>query len=318
MEKVTIVDRAKWNFQELIPIVIFVGLGLLGIYMGIVGTFSLFGMISTIVVGFGLSLFIFYTSFSRKKNSTMYAELGNDKNYNISIWMKKPLKDKWQGKVDKGKNKGKLALVNKVVMESITDKRSAKGGSTRTIKFELDNEKPVYLPTRLAKRDAVRTYVADAIKERGGKVSFDSKADLKEFQALLTGEVYHRNVADENSKPDGTAIKKRSSSALPPKKPATIAEVEADKTDEEVPEVSYEIVGDKPAPKEPRKIGYGAYRQITANEAINNAVLVIDAPEVDDSDDINGLSVDSLRERDSFIGGGTSSVSIDLDNSPKK
>lgn len=301
MSTTQIKDKAKWTFQELIPIILFGALGLFGVYMGLTGGFSLIGAIILVVVGFGFAIFIFRTSYMRKRNSTLVADFENDEDYSASFWMRKPIKDKWRGKLDEGKNKGKLATVERITIENIKDSISFKGGSTRTIIFNLPEGKKVYLPTRLIKRDDVRKYIADAIAKQGGKVKFDSKADSKEFQALLTGQSYTRKQEDE------APVKKNTGERNPLNAPV-----------EKKDEVDESLITPK-LTKEPRRISYEAYRTISAEEAINNAVAQIDLPDADANDDINGLSVDSLRKRnDGLLGGNNTSISIDLGTAKKE
>lgn len=182
METVTITSKAKWTLQELIPIVITLALGLFGLFAGITGYFVFGGAVTTAVVGFGLLALIMYTNIHRKYKSTLYAKLSNDKNFNIEVWMRKPLKDKWQGKMDAGNNKGALSKLNNIKMDTLR--------GTRLVVLELNSGKPVIIPVRLAETDGVRSYLAEAIKARGNKVKFENDNNMREFTAILKGETY--------------------------------------------------------------------------------------------------------------------------------
>lgn len=195
-------SKAKWTMQELLPIVITFGIGLLGVFFGITTYFALYGAIITAVVGFGLAVMIAYISFNRKRKSTLFAVLADDKNYNIEVWMRKPLKYKWQGKIDKGKNRGAITKIVHVEMESLQ--------GTRIIVCLLPNRKTLYLPVRLVENDEVRKYVAEGIQKAGGHMRFKTKDNATEFRAILAGEknTYVRKAQPEIAKPEHDMVTK--------------------------------------------------------------------------------------------------------------
>ena len=318
MENVTVTSRARWTFQEILPLVITFGIGLVGLFFGITGYFIIGGAVMTAVAGFGLFLFLIYTNLKRKRKSTLFAVLGNDKNFNIEVWMKKPMKDKWLGKLDKGKNKGKLALLRNIKMETIR--------GTRVIVLQLQNNSPVYVPVRLAQTDAMRKYLADVVKSKGGKVAFESKANAAEFSALLAGTDYTIPAEPVKDKtigftPDPVAEKiaagKTTRKTLAPVVVKPSEKIAAEKPviqdtpvkEVETPEAEKETGTSEESPKAKRKIGYGAYKKETIDPmvAVNNAAITIDT--VDDiKEDKPVTSGDILFGLDGY----NSSVNIDL------
>jgi hypothetical protein len=307
----TVVNRARWTFGELLPVVIFGALGFLGVFLGITEQFTLSGAIITAVVGFGLTAYVIGMSSGRKRKSTLYAKFENDDDYTLSVWMKKPIKEKWNEKIDEGKNITKLMDVTSIKMETIRSNKSASGGATRVIRFDAGKKKPMYVPIRIAQTDAVRKYIAEAIEKKGGKVAFDNTADAKEFTAILTGTEYERTAADEKDVPKVTA------KAKDVKPRAVAAPVEDDTNDdteenEEVIAAEDRTIDFGTVEKPHRVIGYEAYRTLTPEEKVHNAILTLDEPAKDETDEINGLSVDMLRSNRDVLGNGSNSIAIDL------
>lgn len=346
METVLVTEKAKWNLQELIPVVLAGGLGLLGLFLGTTGTFTTTGSISTMVVGFGLTLLILNSSFRRKRKSTLFAKLGNDENLSIEVWMRKPIKDKWQGKMDAGKNTGSLANINRIKMDSI------KG--TRVVVFFMNNEKkPFYLHVRLLNTDAVRKYLAKALEQLGGKVKFESKEDATEFKALLTGAEYFRPAeVKDYAKVGGTGkqvtktTKAAAPAVFPPVEKIDAGEEAVTKAPQEAPvasvkpsedlnkeaaivadevvsepvvdssEVETEVIQVISKPK--KKMGYGSYNKPEEPEQVDPILAVASAtdkigeePEEKEEDKHH-----SLNNGDALMGnlfGSGSSVSISLD-----
>lgn len=336
MKTVLVTAKAKWNLQELIPVVLTGGLGLLGLFFGTTGTFTQSGSIITMVVGFGLTLLILNISFSRKRKSTLFANLGNDENLSIEVWMKKPIKDKWQGKMDKGKNKGNLDSLASIKMDSIR--------GTRVVVLYVDGgKKPLFIPTRLAEKDIIRKYLAQALEQLGGKLKFESKEDSIEFKALLTGATYFRpenlkdyeKVTKEVKTPVAKVAPVAAKTVESPKKAQQPLEAiskvtapllepsEAPLIEEEVLEAEAvsepQVVAEETtaeaevAPKPKKKMGYGSYKQPDRILAVANATDKIGAePEENEEDKYH-----SLNNGDALMGnlfGSGSSISIDLGN----
>jgi hypothetical protein len=306
----TVVNRARWTFGELLPVVVFGGLGFLGVFLGITEQFTLSGAIITAVVGFGLTAYVIGMSSGRKRKSTLYAKFENDEDYTLSVWMKKPIKEKWNEKIDEGKNTTKLMDVTSIKMETIRSNKSASGGATRVIRLDAGKKKPMYVPIRIAQTDAVRKYIAEAIEKKGGKVAFDNTADAKEFTAILTGTEYERTAADEKDVPKVTATAKD----VKPRAVAAPAEDDNDdiEANEEVIAAEDRIIDFGTVEKPHRVIGYEAYRTLTPEEKVHNAILTLDEPAKDETDEINGLSVDMLRSNRDVLGNGSNSIAIDL------
>jgi hypothetical protein len=340
METVLVTAKAKWNLQELIPVVLTGGLGLLGLFLGTTGTFTTSGSIITMSVGFGLTLLILNISFGRKRKSTLFAKLGNNEDLSIEVWMRKPIKDKWQGKMDEGKNIGSLANIRKIKMDNIR--------GTRVVVFFMNGEqKPFYLPTRLLNTDAVRKYIAKALAQLGGKVKFESKEDAIEFKALLTGVEYFRpEEVKDYAKVGGTGRQDATKKVVPKSsnkatvKPAVFPPVEnaieteelvaespqeasaatvtqLEGSDKEAAVVADEVVSEQVTdisnleteviqviPKPKKKMGYGAYNKPKEPEQLDPILAVANATDkiTEEPEEKEEDKHHSLNNGDALIG----------------
>lgn len=247
MEQKIISNKATWSFQEILPILIAIGLGVTGIFLGITETFILSGAIITSIVGFGLALYVFGISSRRKWKSTLFAELSYDKNFNVSVWMRKPIVEKWTGKLDKGKNSGRLSRISSIQLETIR--------GTRVLNISTLDKKPLYVPTRFLNNKEMKNYIAAAVASLNGKVKFENKQQATEFAQLIAGA--ETLTADKTfGTIDGTL--KDKSKTLP----------KNDKEDEVLPAVVEETVPVKPV----KKVGYGSHKKIGTKEKIAKAV----------------------------------------------
>lgn len=245
MEQKLISNKASWSFQEILPILIAIGLGIGGIFLGITETFTINGAIITAVVGFGLALYVFTISSRRKWKSTLFAELSYDKNYNVSVWMRKPIEDKWTGKLDKGKNTGRLSRIDSIKLETIR--------GTRVLNISTLDKKPIYIPTRFLNNDEMKNYLAAAVAESKGKIKFDSKEQATEFAKLIAGAKAVNRDTDIGTV-DPTLEEKRKTL------PAAEEKLIVDSEKEHVPA--------KPV----KKLGYGQYKKAGTKETIAQAV----------------------------------------------
>ncbi len=169
---------ARWTFQEILPIIILLGIaGLMWIlYVTDSGVAFLLAIIlsAAAVLLAGLVTFV---SARRKWKSTLFAKLGDDKNSNIEIWMRRPIKTKWKGKMDAGKNTGALATIVGVSFENIL--------GTPVINILLKNGSPVILPTRLAEMTAIKEYLGIAVSKQPNKLQFADKDTATKFASFL-------------------------------------------------------------------------------------------------------------------------------------
>ena len=249
METVLITNKAKWSFQEILPILISSAIGLGGIFLGITQALTLSGAIIMAVVGFGLALYVYAISSGRKKKSTLFAKMTDDKNLNIEVWMKKPIEDKWGGKLDKGKNTGKLARITSVKIETIR--------GTRVLSFKTLDGRPIWIPVRLAETDEVKEFIAKAVARRGGKLAFENKEQASEFAKLIAGA--GKNLNEEVLDDDEEYIEENVKS-------------ETSITEENAEEFGYEPEEEVVFEKEQRHLDYSAYAQVSTSEAISIAL----------------------------------------------
>lgn len=167
-----ITQKARWNFQEIIPLIALYGFTLGNVIAIIVDPENMGLPLTGAIVFVILATWILIVSFKRKRNSTLYAKLGDDKNLNIEVWMRKPIEDKWRGRMDKGKNKSKLANIIEVRFETL------KG--TRIITFLTKEGKSFDLPTRLAALTPIKEYLGLAVT-KAGELSFKQDEWAEEF-----------------------------------------------------------------------------------------------------------------------------------------
>jgi hypothetical protein len=255
--------RAKWVLQEIIPVILTLGIGLLSLFLGITETFTLSGAIIGMVVGFGLMIYLLFENGKRKRRSTLFANLKNDENHNISVWMRKPNKDKWKGKLDEGKNSGDLAETSYITFEDVL--------GTRVAVISLRKDKKVYIPTRLIEdNDETRLYLVDAIAKAGDKVKFKNKVDSENFSALLVG---------NKITPKQTATTEVAQPSEEWKKKKKVTEKEYAKTSDKAVELP-ERVKEANVPSNTVKanvqatqvVGYGAYKPKTISDSVSEAL----------------------------------------------
>lgn len=288
MESKLITNKATWSFQEILPILLAVGLGVFGIFLGVTEDFTVSGAIITAVAGFGLALYVLFISSRRKWKSTLFAKITYDKNFNVDIWMRKPIVEKWAGKLDKTKNTGKLSRISSIQLETI------KG--TRLLHINTLDNKPIYMPVRLFKDQDIKDFVAKAVESKKGKIKFESEEQAKEFATLIAGASTFNNVKAEI---DETLPQQRKMlKAEPLEEEATLEEVSLELTER---------------PKTVKKLGYGEHRKAGTTEII--ATAVYEASQKADAEE----KAEGEEKLNSLMGkGNAESVPVELDTSENK
>jgi len=316
MDTILVTNKAKWNFQELLPIIILSGVGLYGVFQGITQAFALYGAITTAVIGFGLAAYITAISTSRKWKSTLFARLTDDKNLNIEVWMRKPMEDKWVGKLDEGKNKAKLANINGVKIETIR--------GTRVLALKTKENRLFYIPKRLAETDELKAFISKAVAQAGGKLTFENKEQAKEFADLIAGgaNIVPKNnpvIAPEKRKTLDEQIAEekeaeaREAAAKEAANPTIIEVAEAEPVEiiveeEIIPQVT----------KTKNKIDYRAYYKMSATDVITNALIDVEEKAAEDAKEEKNLTVSDINNVDSFFGTSSSGNAVSIDLDPKK
>jgi hypothetical protein len=282
--------------QEIVPIIVMYGVAVLSAIGGFIteAVAPAVGIIGIVSLG-GLATYVLIESARRKKNSTLYAKLADDKNLTIEVWMRKPIKDKWRGKLDEGKNTAKLANIVGVKFDKVM--------GTRVMTILTKGGKPLYVPIRLAQEDAVKDYLGLAVS-RNSKLKFDEKEWAEEFAKYV-------NLPKEED------AEKFFAEAV------DIEEPEAVETDEEelpLPENIYaeeEKVGPvlPEAPVAEREVvsfDYSRFRRKSTSESIGDALEKADQPVVEEEKEV--FNLDSLMLDDLSK---TSKVVINLDDFQK-
>lgn len=274
MSEKLISSRAKWNLQEIIPVIIVLGLGLLALYAYISELWPSELAIIGMIVGFGLVVYLFGLNFNRKRKSTLFADLKNDDKFGISIWMRKPLKHKWNGKLDKGNNEASLANTRFVVMDSIM--------STRVMVFNTGKGKNLYVPVRLVtENEEARLYLIEAVEALGNQLKFKNKEDKSEFEQILLGEgnAYKKvdNATEFDAQGNQTLKHSEPSLALGGEVVPDIKEAQADdeevKKEEEPASFGYEQDPSLVSPiNVTRAIGYDKYEKKTVSGQIDEVI----------------------------------------------
>lgn len=180
MTKTRITATAPWTYSQVlsgvIPILIVIASWVLWFTQS--STLPA-AIVSTVIFGF-MGAFFTISNHRLKKNSTLIAELANDEESNISVWQVQP-RPYWTGRLDMGRNKVALTQIRKIAFGNVQ--------GVQLMSFIYVNEKGedmnFTLPIRLFKQDAVRLYIADAIKKAGGNVKFENDDDAKRFALLL-------------------------------------------------------------------------------------------------------------------------------------
>lgn len=320
MDTILVTHKAKWNFQEILPIIILGALGLFGVFQGITQAFTLAGSIITAVVGFGLALYIISISSSRKWKSTLFARLTEDKNLNIEVWMRKPIEDKWVGKLDEGKNKAKLANINGVKIETIR--------GTRVLAIKTNEGRLLYIPIRLAETDELKSFISKAVAHVGGKLTFEDKDQAKEFATLIAGGANIVSTKTPVIAPVKTkSIDEQIAEEKAEEEAALAAKVEAKVKAEPTVE---EIVEEKAATvtieeelipqivKTKHKIDYREYYTMSATDLITNALIDVEEKAAEAHKEEKVLTISDINSIDSLFGSaGSNAVSINLDPNKK-
>lgn len=180
MTEKTVKGKAPWILGEIVPILITTAIGAGAIILGLIGQFNLVGAVSGAVVGFGLTLFLLYVNASRKRKSTLVAELKNDPKYGLKVWMVKPNKNKWKDKMDyAGTNSVNLVGKYKVVVEDVL--------GTQTLVFQVSKGKQFILPVRFLRDNSILAkYVAEAKNASSWTVSTEADEVFKEYLPVIT------------------------------------------------------------------------------------------------------------------------------------
>jgi hypothetical protein len=174
----TVKHVARWTFQEVLPIIILLGIsGLMWVLYATQSITEIWLAIALSGIFFGFAALVIYVSARRKWKSTLFAELSNDKNYNIEIWMRKPLKEKWKGRMDRGNNKGALATIVGADFDNIE--------GTPVMLINLKSGKPLTIPNRLAETTALKTYLGSAVSKQSNKLKFRDAETGKTFASFL-------------------------------------------------------------------------------------------------------------------------------------
>lgn len=156
-EKTIVTQKARWTTGETLPVIIPLIGGLYGLFGFLTGTLTTAGYLFWMITGFGLSLYVFCVSTSRKHKSKLYAELYNNPDFTIKVWMNKPRKGKWGEKLDRiGKNEIPLTQATRIRYENVQ--------GTKTFLFTGDGH-TFYIPARILTVAQVREYVVKAIME---------------------------------------------------------------------------------------------------------------------------------------------------------
>lgn len=269
MSEKVINSRAKWVLAELIPVVLMLGIGLLGVVMGVTEVFTTEGAYILAIPGFALFVFLLYENLKRKKRSTLHAKLANDEKYNIAVWMTKPTKDKWKGRLDAdGKNKGALTDTKQIAFEDVQ--------GTPVVAFKIGKANQVIIPTRIIEdKDELRSYIIDAVTN-AKNVTFASPKDKNAFEALLTGNTVKvselRNKTSVSSptkewEKDKKVVRTDYSSLQDEETP-----IEGSVSDSNEEKVEPHTLTPKAPVQATQVIGYGKYAKKTNDDLISEAL----------------------------------------------
>ncbi len=138
-DKTLVKARAPWTLSEALPVIIMLGLGVFAI-TGFVLNWIVIGLAVFLgLIGFGVGLYLVYVNLNRKKKSTLNAEW--DDKGEVRVWMNKPNKTKWNGKLDiDGKNIFNVNKDHKVTLEDIQ--------GSDTLVLSPEKGKQYYVPVR--------------------------------------------------------------------------------------------------------------------------------------------------------------------------
>lgn len=276
--------KAPWTFSEMVPIIVALGIGLLAVFLYITDTWALGPTIFVGFIGFGLMVLLLNVNFGRKKKSTLFAEFDGSDDYGVRVWMRKPQKLKWNGKLDKdGKNIFNLVDTHKVTLTKIE--------STPVFVFSPRKGQIFYVPTRfLRDNEQLAQYVYEASKKSKWSVSSEAKALLTEYF------------------PESDGFKESTVLEEEPAKVETIIEVLKEEEDKVAPESEPKPVV---TPKKHKVLGYQnlVAPQKAVSELLDEALEAKDKAGVDE-DEISSTAVSS---RDVLgLSAGVTSVSVPL------
>lgn len=180
-------QRARWAVTEVIPLLIFAALGILGIilWVGQIGN-PLAGAVLA-VVAFGVMLWIFLVSQRRKKNSTLHAKFDTTDSRNLHVWMTKPRADIWGNRLDEGRNKAPLAEAARVEYKLYS--------KTPAFQFTTSAGKILTLPKRILEEPQVYTFVKETV-ESIAPLRFKDTESAEQFAGYIgTGRLNPVDVA---------------------------------------------------------------------------------------------------------------------------
>lgn len=294
MSKKIVFGRASWTLGELLPIILTLGFGLLSLSTVFTEMWPVELARIGMIVGFGLTIYLVIVNWNRKRKSTIFAELENDDKYNVSVWMRKPLKHKWNGKLDHGENKGALLDTKRISMISVM--------STRVIMFHLADNKQLYVPVRLLQENReARLYIVEAVEALGKKLKFTNNKDKEEFEHILLGKgkVYlneKNNTIPQEKQPQTNKQPSTVSTDDQPDPSDPIVEFETGEELEPVsaePEKTANINETVPQRMPTKAIGYEQYAPKSLNDTIAEAMDLMDKKKGENTQDslITGINL---------------------------
>lgn len=177
MAETLVTNKARWTLHEFTPLILFTSLAVFVYASGYV--FGWWEPIIATIFSIGLlcvSFYLLFVSLGRKRKSTLFAVLKNDKLLGIEVWMRKPLEHKWLGKMDQGKNKVNLAELEEFKFDNIM--------GTRVLTLVTKNGSG-YIPLRLASMLEIKNYLGEAVLGGKKKIRLQNKNDLTELQKYV-------------------------------------------------------------------------------------------------------------------------------------
>lgn len=319
----TVSVKAPWLLTEILPILIFAGLAVASLVAGFTGGTPW----TAALVGAGLALIlvlvIFLVSKKRKKNSTLFATYSTEGDRLLNVWMVKPMQDKWNGRLDEGRNKSPLGLASRVEYKVY--------GGTPVFQFTSSSGKTVAVPQRLLEHPDVFQFVKETVEELP-PLRFRNTDSAEQFAGYIsTGRfnpvdvapvaIVHPNAQAEAALM-GRPVKKGTAEKKAEKSPADDDRLQVIVEENEV---ATPAVAEDEVPKKPLvAVDYAALRvtpaaQVADEEGttllVSGLTTSLDAPreeelEVSDDDKDNGWSAGSL-----LLGGGFATETVDSDSS---
>lgn len=291
MAETTVKGKAPWLLGEITPILITFALGAGSLVLGLTNAFNLTGGIIGAVIGIGLALFLVYVNAGRKKKSTLVAELKNDRKYGIKVWMVKPNKVKWNGKLDAtGKNSANLVGGYRVTLDDVQ--------GTKTLVFHVAKGRQFLIPVRFFRDNTqVATYFAEARNLSNWKTTPEAEAIFKEFLPVVSKT---EGVVEEENEDPAIVFEDEETNAVD-YEDWDEEEVYGQKAGLEVPDREYRVTQfiTYPDLPEDKTVGEQVTDQLDAHE--RKAIEDIEKELATPTPDIFGLD-----------GKGKSSITIDL------